>query len=236
MAIRESLQAFWTTVEPYTSRLAVWRGYEAELETLAIYGIGIAVYTALVFTFYQSISKRTPLHLKLSDRPGWTGRVSTFLEKAFVFPITSFLYFGVLAAALFLLVKPGPTTQNLLLISMAVVVGVRVTVYLSEVMSNDLAKLVPLSLLGVTLVDPGYLTLQLAWTRIGEAVDLWPLLGRFFLLFIALEVVFGVGRRSVVAVANRITGRKDRTAASERMFSVDVKDARPEEESTVKRS
>lgn len=231
--MRESLQAFWTTVEPYTSRLAVWRGYEAELQTLAIYGIGIAVYTALVFAFYQNLSKRTPFHFKLSDRPGWAGKTFTFLEKAFVFPVMSFLYFGVLAAALFLLVKPGPSTQNLLLISMAVVVGVRVTAYLSESMSNDLAKLVPLSLLGVTLVDPGYLTLKLGWTRLGEAVQLWPLLGRYFLLFIALEAVFGVGRRTILAVGDKVTGRKTRTPSSKRMFSVDVKT--PEQESTLRR-
>lgn len=233
MALPASLQSFWATVEPYASRLAVWRGYEQELETLAIYGIGIAVYTALVFAFYQSLSQRTPIHFRLSDKRGWVGRTFTLLEKAFLFPIISFLYFIVLAVALFVLVKPGQGTPDLLLISMAVVVGVRTTVYLSEKMSNDLAKLVPLSLLGVTLVDPGYLSLPLAWARLGEAVQLWPLLGRYFLLFIALEAVFGLARRAILAVGDKVTGRKTRTATSERMFAVDVKG--PEQESTQRR-
>lgn len=185
----------WLRVKPYADRLAVWRGYEAELQTLLIYGVGIAIYTALVFTFYQSLSKRKPFHI--TDRKDWVGRATRFAENALVFPVLSFLYFAVLAVALIFLAKTQSTPQ-ILLISMAVVVGVRVTVYLSEAMSNDLAKLVPLSLLGVLLVDPGYLTLEQAWVRLAETTTLTQLLGRYFLSFIALEAVLGTVRWSIV--------------------------------------
>lgn len=199
----------WTTVKPYADRLAVWRGYEQELQTLAIYGIGIAIYTALVFAFYQNLSKRKPFHFKFSEGTTWTARASRAMERALLFPLTSFVYFAVLALALFVLTKATTSVETLLLIAMSVVVAVRVTVYLSEAMSNDLSKLVPLSLLGVLLVDPGYLKLSTAWTRIGEAIDLWPLLGRYFLLFIALEAVMATARWTILRVGSRM--RSSRT-------------------------
>lgn len=170
-------------------------------------GIGIAIYTALVFAFYQNLSRRKPFHLPFSDRPGWTGRTSRFTERALVFPVTSFLYFAVLAVSLFFLAKTQ-STSAILLISMGVVVGVRVTVYLSEAMSNDLAKLVPLSLLAVVLVDPGYNKFPVFWNRIVEATHLGPLLLRYFLLFIALEIVFGSARWAILKVGEKLGARK----------------------------
>ena len=144
------------------------RGTNASFQTLAIYGVGIAIYTALVFAFYQTLSRRKPLHFKLSDRVGWRGRLGRTAERVVAFPVASFLYFAVLAVALFVMAK-SQSVEQILLLSMATIVGVRVTVHLSEAMSNDLAKLVPLSLIAVVLVDPGYLTFSAAWGRFVDA-------------------------------------------------------------------
>lgn len=202
----------WSRVKPYADKLALWRGYEQELQTLLIIGVGVAVYTALVFAFYQTLSKRRPVHFHLSDRPGWVGRLGKFAESALLFPILSFLYFAVLAVALFVLAKSQGTVQ-IMAIAMAVVVGVRVTVYLSEAMSNDLAKLVPLSLLAVLLVDPGYISLGQAWGRLLEAVDLTPLLGRYFVAFIALEAVFGTTRWALLKMGATWKARRGHASA-----------------------
>lgn len=218
----------WVRADPYIQKLAVWRGYERELQTLAIYGIGIAVYTALVFTFYQSLSRRKPIHFHLSDRKGWRGVIGRFTERVLVFPVASFLYFSVLAVALFVLAK-SQTVEQILLLSMAVIVGVRVTVHLSEKMSNDLAKLVPLSLLAVVLVDPGYLTLEIAWGRLVAATHLWPLLGRYFLLFIALEAATGTLRWAFTRLhkGSKRMGFGDPTAAFTRIAVKDNADPPP---------
>ena len=207
-------------MQPYLDRLAVWRGYEQELQTLAIYGIGIAVYTALVFAFYQTVSRRKPLSFPASAKPGWAGRLSRSAERVVVFPVASFLYFSVLAVALFVMAK-NQTVHEILLLSMAAIVAVRVTVYLSELMSNDLAKLIPLSLIAVVLVEPGYLTLSAAWARLVEASQLWPLLGRYFLLFIALEAVMGSVRWSVLQAKARTLDRQRK----EQTVTVEVVDA-----------
>lgn len=215
----------WTAVKPYADKLAVWRGYEQELQTLAIYGIGIAIFTALVFAFYRSLSKRRPIPLPTSDMPGWVGGLSRIVERGLLFPLTSFLFFAVLAASLFFLTKPEVTTGTILTIAMAVVVGVRVTVYVSEEMSNDLAKLVPLSLLAVVLVDPGYLKLGDAWARFADSTRAAPLLFRYFLLFIALEAVFGTVRYLLLKAGSRAGIRRTKGIAKETLFSVNVQQA-----------
>lgn len=176
------------------ARLAIWRGYEPELTTLALYGVGIAVYTAFVFTFYKIVSRRQALK---KTRPGGWGRLVRAFEWTFMMPSIAFAYFGVLAGALFLLAK-SQTTGQIILVALGVVVGIRVTSLLHEEMSADLARVVPLGLLGVVLVDPGFLSLETTGDRIVEAAAQWPLLTRAFALLVALEIALqtiGVVRR-----------------------------------------
>src|SRR5581483_2478267 len=91
--------AAWSAAQPWLARLAIWRGYESDLETLLIYAVGIALYTALVFAFYQNISRVEAF--VTSRRSRWLRAFQT----AILFPLMGMLYFGVLAASLFLLAK-----------------------------------------------------------------------------------------------------------------------------------
>lgn len=168
-------------------RFAVWEGFHPDLATLLIYGAGIALYTALVFAFYQNISRRDPLHS--GKGKGWWARTLRGAETVFTFPIVSFGYFAVLSLAIFVLAKPDRTTADILLLSMACVMGVRFTAHWHEQTANDVAKLLPLGLLAVVVVDPGHLgnVFTTAWGRLGEAVAMTPVLIQYFALFIVIE-------------------------------------------------
>lgn len=195
------LQGVLAVVAPYVARLAIWRGYEAELRTLLLYAVGIAVYTALVFSLYQNLSRRDPF--RFPGKPGWPGRFTRLAEVAVLAPIVNFAFFAVLSLSLFVMAKSQSTFQ-ILLLSMGVVVGVRVAAFVSETMSADLAKLVPLSLLAVVLVDPGYLSLSQTWLRFSEAAALGPLFLRFMALFIVIEGTL----HTLWSVAHRITEKR----------------------------
>lgn len=187
--------AAWTAVDPYLQKLALWRGYEAELQSLLIYAVGIAAYTMLVFAFFcNNVSRRDAFRV-FKPREGWTGKWLRFGESALLFPAMSFLFFAVLAASLFLLAKPTQSTSLILILSMSVVVGVRVTAFASESAAADLAKLLPLSLLGVLLVDPSYASLANTWARFKDLPGLMPVLGRYFVLFLLLEGALQGARR-----------------------------------------
>lgn len=169
--------------------LAFWEGYERELLTLALYAVGIALYALLVGLFYQTLSKRNLVDPALKPKgPGATG----FL---FVFPLVSFGMFLVLSIGLFFLAKSIPSVpepqrvRDILLLSMAVVAGVRVAAYISERAAEDLAKLVPLGLLGVLLVDPGYLSVSTPFERLALLPTLLGLILRYLLALVALELL-----------------------------------------------
>ncbi|GEM_PF-5077991 len=181
----------WAALQPWITRLEIWRGYESDLETLLIYAFGIALYTVLVFAFCQNLSRVEAFHAR--PRAGWAGRTAKVVEIALVFPVMSMLFFGVLGASLFLLAK-SQSTYQILLLAMAVVLSVRVTSFISSDMSVDLAKLLPLGLLGVFLVDPGSVTLAMAWARVKETPTLMPEIARFFALFIVAESALRGGR------------------------------------------
>lgn len=193
----------------WVDRFAVWEGFHPDLQTLLIYGAGIALYAALVFTVYQNISRRDPLHS--GKGKGWSARIIRSAETILTFPILSFGYFAVLSLSLFLMAKPATETAHILLLSMAAVLGVRVTAHLSELMSNDIAKLMPLSLLAVVLVDPGYLSPATTLQRVGEAVWMAPVLLQYFVLFILVEAVLRGVRRfapSFSKVAKKVEHRR----------------------------
>ena len=173
----------------WIDRFAVWDGFHPDLETLLIYGAGIALYTALVFAFYENISRRDPLHTRAHK--GWWGKTVHVAETALTFPVLSFGYFAVLSLAIFVLAKPDRTTADILLLSMACVMGVRFTAHWSERTANDVAKLLPLGLLAVVVVDPGHLqnVFTTAWGRLGEAALMLPVLLQYFALFIVVEAV-----------------------------------------------
>lgn len=203
----------WVKAKPYADRLAVWRGYEADLTSLTILTIGIAVYTLLVFAFYQNLSVRRPFHSGWGGETWW-GRTISALEGIFVFPVMSFLYFAVLAGSLFFLAK-SQSTYQIFLLSMAVVAGVRLTAFLSELASVDLAKLLPLSLLGVLVVDPNYATWAAVWARYQEIPSLVPVLGRFFLLFLVLETGLRMARSATQRIRKTWASRRKTPAPEE---------------------
>jgi hypothetical protein len=206
----------------WVDRFAFWEGIHPDLQTLLIYGIGIAVYTALVFAFYNNISRRDPLHSGRGKRV-WA-RVLHGAETALTFPILSFGYFALLSLALFLMAKPTTETAQILLLSMAAVLGVRVTAHVSEPMSNDIAKLLPLSLLAVVLVDPGYLSLASTFARVGEAFGMTPVLAQYFVLFILVEAGLRAARAFLPGLRNLASKVEHRRKLSKKAMLRDVID------------
>lgn len=168
--------------------LAFWEGYEGELLTLAIYGVGIAAYAMLNGLFYITLSQRNLVSGATRGKgPGALGWI-------LIFPLVTFGMFLVLSLALFVLAKeiPGTTPEqrvrDILLLSMALVAGVRVTAYVSEHAAVDLAKLVPLGLLGVLLIDPGFLTLETPLNRLAILTGLVDLVARYLITIIVMEL------------------------------------------------
>lgn len=135
-----SLQDFWQQ-----------NGYA--IETLALYAGGILLYALLVNFFYQIISKRVMFGGK--GEPGQRrvgGPFNGFLYLM-MFPLLSFAFFLLLSMSLIFLGGEGQSPELTFTLGMAVVLAVRVASYFNEATSHDVAKMLPLGLLGVILVN-----------------------------------------------------------------------------------
>lgn len=186
-------------------RLQFWHGYERELTTLGLFAVGIAVYALLVYSLLAFISRRDPFQ---SAQPrkggGWT--FLRALRWLFLFPVIGFAYFLMISVSLFLLAKnPNQTVGGILLISVSLVAGIRIASWLSEPVAQEIAKVVPLGLLGVLLVDPGYLSLEVTRARFQALPDHLPVLGRYLLALFLLELA----AKPILAMWRAREARKD---------------------------
>jgi len=173
----------------------------AALQSLGVYALGILVYGLVVNFYYQILSHRVMLGRKQgSRRVSTSGRTFLYL---LAFPFISFSFFLILSAALLFLADEGHSPVAIFTTAMAILLAVRIAAYLSESTAHDLAKLLPLGLLGVILVRQDFET---TWSEsLGRLRSIWGALDviLFFLLVVVTVEYILRGLWS-------LTGRKER--------------------------
>lgn len=151
------------------------------------YAIGLFIYVWLIWHFYRFVARRDIFGKHLSiHHPGITGFLEDFLLGMFrvgkygiLFPIVSFLWFGGFVALLFV-VAQNQTIEQIALIAIGLVGAARMLAYYKEDMSQELAKTIPIVILGVALTEPDFFQLSAIVSR----VELLPALGATLFPFI----------------------------------------------------
>ncbi len=164
-----------------------WNNNGDAIETLTLYGGGILIYALLVNFFYQVISKRVMFGATQTDGQVRVGGPLHGFLYLILFPVFSFAFFVLLSVALIFL---GPEDQNTRLVftlAMAVVLAVRVAAYFSEATSHDVAKMLPLGLLGVVLVQAELANFGDSVRRLGDITDHFTLIILYFGIVVVTE-------------------------------------------------
>lgn len=180
----------FTSVEVLDRALDVlqfWRGYEGPLTTAGVYAIGVALYGILVWKLLGRLASRYLLGVPHPRKGVWR-RLGANLKLALIFPLLATLYLVFLASALFILAK-DQTASQILLVSVSLIGGIRIAAWLHEESARDIAKIVPLGLLGFVIVDPGIVSVERAWARFMEAPAMVPVVARYFLVLLAIETL-----------------------------------------------
>jgi hypothetical protein len=169
---------------------------KATIKPLSTFVAGMIVYSVFIFKFYRFIARRDIFKLNLADyasrsHPALEQTLSIIfyiLEHIVIFPVITFFSFLVLAVLMAFLAKEQ-TVQTIILVSISIVAAVRVTAYVHEDLSRDLAKMLPFALLGIFLVDSSYLN----YAQSVEVIKMLPGLGEtmvYYLIFvILLEII-----------------------------------------------
>jgi hypothetical protein len=166
----------------------------------------IMLATALLFLLvfftwwlYRIISRRNIFVLfhtsKSKPHPDAWDHILYVLKYFFLFPLLTFAGFIVFAFSLFILMKPALAAdqQNVLFIAIVVVSTIRVSAYVNENLAEDLAKLIPLSMIAIILTHPNFETIGLSTEQVTGFFMLIPGFLKYLVFTIMLEALLRGG-------------------------------------------
>ncbi len=161
---------------------------------LLIYTLVMVVYALFIWKFYRFMAKRDIFSLDLSKssksvHKTFRKTVSIFayvLEHLIIFPVLVFIWFSVLTLLIFFLSKTQ-SVQTIMLISMTLVSAVRALSYYKEELATELAKILPIAVLAVFVVEPTLFSIDLAFQRIQQVSEIIYVLMNYLMFAVALE-------------------------------------------------
>lgn len=160
----------------------------------------IVIYSTFVFYFYRFLAKKNLIELNLNQYNQYQNQFAIkffaglffIIEYIILLPVLTFFWFAILSI-LVLILAEGLAVNTILLITAALVASVRITAYLSEDLSKDLAKMVPFTLLGIAITTSGFFNPLGIIEKISEIPSLFTNIPYYLLFIIAVEVVMRTG-------------------------------------------
>lgn len=158
--------------------------------TLFFTVVPIFAYIVLVWKFSEFISKKNIFGINLnkyntSEHPMLEG-LFYFVEYIVILPFLIFIWFSFIAISLIIL-SSGINASAVLIISAATVAAIRMTSYYNHEISVELAKLLPLNLLAVSILSPGFFDLSRVVNNVAGVTDLAGNVVNYFIFIIILE-------------------------------------------------
>lgn len=159
----------------------------------------IVIYSIFVFYFYRFLAKKNILELNLNQYNLYSNPAAIkffavlfyLLEYMILLPILTFFWFGVLAILTLILAKDLPVNMVLVLAA-ALVTSIRVTSYVNEDLSKDLAKMLPLTLLAIAITTAGFFNLDFLLSRIQEIPSLFATIPYYLVFIIGIELLMRI--------------------------------------------
>lgn len=159
----------------------------------------LVVYSIFIYYFYRFLAKKNLFELNLSQYNQHSNPkvvkffaiLFYFLEYILFLPLIVLFWFGVLAI-LILMMAEGVETHTILLISAALVASVRVTSYISEGLSRDLAKVFPFTIIAVAITQKDFFNVSSFLSRIGEIPSLFSNVIYYLVFIAAIEILMRI--------------------------------------------
>lgn len=148
------------------------------LEPVAIYILGMSLYALFIFNFYKFVSSKDVFSLDVSryeQSKYHAARVFLHVvlyagKYLFIFPVVAFFWFAAFTILLSFL-APNRDFSDILLVAMAVVATIRVSSYITEELSRDLAKILPFAVLGIFIINVSFFKSSESFEVLKQADD-----------------------------------------------------------------
>ena len=173
--------------------------------TLALFLVG-----GIIWYMYIKLSRRDIFHIRdprdnKKEITRWDKFVY-FLKYVFIFPLFTFLWFVLFVACLRLL-SDKKDIQDIMILGIVLISAIRIASYVHQKMAEDMAKLLPLTLLGGIILNPSFITLN------AQLSDLYILqsqllsFAKYFLFIIVLELILKIGHSIQKSIRNKKESR-----------------------------
>lgn len=172
--------------------------FDAKFLNLFVLTVALTVSMIIMWVMYIHLSKKDVFNIPRAkkDDSKWKRffqNSAYFLKYVLIFPAYSFVWFVVFSMILILMTNSS-SPENILFFGIVLIASVRVTAYISERMSEDLAKLFPLTFASSILINPGFLTLDFSVIKnffsiaaLKDSLMLLPYYLKYLLFIIFLE-------------------------------------------------
>lgn len=172
-------------------------------EALIYLIIMLAIYSVVIYHFYRYIAQRDCFTQSNYAHTRFIG----FCKYFFLFPFVAVLFFLGFSLILISLTKTESyNISNVLSLSFAIVLTIRITAYYTEDLSKDVAKMLPFAVLGVFLVDSTYFSFDALIERISLIPENINLILQFLIMIIIVEWIL----RIVLSFRYKLLLRKEK--------------------------
>jgi len=186
------------------------------LEPVALYIIGMSIYTLFVFKFYRFLAAKNIFEfdgsrLEESKHPAVRLALRVIFYVAqylFVFPLVAFFWFATFTVLLSFLAPDRPFS-DILLVSLAVVGTIRVSAYGTEDLSRDLAKILPFAVLGIFIVNVSFFKTTESFEVLRQANENLESILYYLVFLIGLEFVLRIAS-TLVADVKKVVQRRSK--------------------------
>ncbi len=155
------------------------------------------------YIYYKQLARRDLFEIpKLNLKSKFVNvldRIIYFLKYLLIFPIYSFIWFLVFSFLLFALSKSRPI-EDILFLGIIVVAATRIGAYVSEKLAEDMAKLLPLTLIAIFLIDPKAVTIETITSSFPILLQQIPRVAKYLLFIIAVEWLLRIGHWIVISI------------------------------------
>ena len=156
----------------------------------------VFLYAFFIWNFYRFIAKKNILGLDLNkynktDHPFFTKLFAGtfyFLEYLVILPFIIFFWFAVFTLFLILLTD-NLEVGTLLTVAAVIVAVVRLSCYYKEDLAKDLAKLLPLTLLAVSLLNQNFFHVEKILNNFATIPSFFPKIIIYLAFIIILEAI-----------------------------------------------
>ena len=180
----------------YTELISLLPPYIGSFLNFFLLVLIVIIYSVFVWKFYRFVSRKNIIGLNLSQYnraqfPFFAKALTAILylvEYILILPILIFFWFAIFTLFLTFLTE-NLELNTLLIISATIIAAIRMTSYYNQNLAQELAKMLPFTLLSISFLNPGFFGIGRVFTQISQIPSFFTQIGAYLGYIMLLELI-----------------------------------------------